>query len=224
MEGLICLPELGEDTGVLEARVTTYLALSQIFAKGGEKLEQTLAGLVDAYSEEVDAIKDEKADLSFKRLLKELESAEADELAYEFNRLFVGPMSPEAPPYESVYSTDDRLVMQDVTLEVRRWYSKENLCTSNPVSFEPDDFIATELEFAAYLLARAHECYQQNYTARATEYLDLYNAFWQEHLGIWLPGFVQAISSSSSARVFKVIGEILLQAVIPIQQGKGGLS
>jgi TorA maturation chaperone TorD len=114
--------------------------------------------------------------------------------------------------------------MQDTTLEVRRWYSKENLCTSNPVSLEPDDFIATELEFAAYLLARAHEYYQQNCTAQATEYINLYNDFWQGHLGIWLPWFVKAISSSSSTHIFKVLGEILLQAVIPIQQGKGGLS
>lgn len=223
MEALTCLPDLSGDTKVLEARVATYLALSQIFAKGGEGLEQTLPGLIGTYSQNADALRNKTVDLSFEKLSRELTSAETEELVYEFNRLFVGPMSPEAPPYESVYRSADRLVMQDTTLEVRGWYHKENLRASNPTSFEPDDFIATELEFAAYLLARAHECYRKNDADRASEYLRLYNVFWQEHLGTWLPGFVQAISVSSAARVFKVIGEILIQSVIPIQQGKGGL-
>lgn len=211
------------DIGELEVRIATQIALSQIFVAGGENLDQTLTSLRQAYTRWVGQMRAESTDLILGQLTEALESEKKEEQIYEFNRLFIGPESPPAPPYESVYRTDERLVMQQSTLNVRKWYQAENLSSSSP-SNEPDDFIATELEFTAYLLSRALELYQQNQGAQALDYIQKYNAFWREHLGLWLPGFVYAVSSSATSEVFKVLGEILIQTVTPIHQGEGGLS
>lgn len=219
MKELMCSP----DTGELEARIASQIALSQLFAAGGENLEQTLTLLIKAYSRLVSEIKGVSTDLILDQSAEAFKSERNDELAYEFNRLFVGPTSPSAPPYESVYRTEDRLVMQETTLAVRRWYKAEKLNTSK-ISNEPDDFIATELEFTAYLLSCALEFYQQNQLALAFEYLQKYNAFFREHLGLWLPSFVHEFSSSTTSQLFKLVGEILIRTVTPIHQGEGGLS
>jgi len=211
------------DTGELEARIATQLALSRMFATGGENLKQTLTSLTQAYLLWVGEMRETGSDLLLNQLSESIDSEMKDELTYEFNRLFVGPASPSVPPYESVYRSEDGLVMQESTLDVRKWYREEKLSLSSP-SNEPDDFISTELEFAAYLLACALELYQKDHVAEALEYLQKYNTFWDEHLGLWLPAFVQKLSFFSRAQVFKVIGEILIQTVTPIRQGEGGLS
>lgn len=219
MKELMSSPDIGE----LEVRIAIQIALSQIFAAGGENLDQTLTSLRQAYTRWVGQMRGESTDLILDQLTEALESEEKNERGYEFNRLFIGPESPPAPPYESVYRTDERLVMQQSTLDVRKWYQAEKLNSSSP-SNEPDDFIATELEFAAYLLSCALELYQQNQGAQALDYIQKYNAFWRGHLGLWLPGFVYAVSSSTTSEVFKVLGEILILTVTPIHQGEGGLS
>lgn len=219
MKELTCLPNTSE----LEVRIGSQMALSQLFAAGGENLEQTLTLLTQAYSRWISEMKSAGTDLTLAQLTEAVELEKNDELAYEFNRLFVGPASPSAPPYESVYRTEDRLVMQETTLAVREWYRAEKLSTTS-ISNEPDDFIATELEFAAYLLSCALGFYQRNQRSLGLEYLQKYNTFYQEHLGLWLPGFVQEFSSSTTSQLFKIVGKILIQTVTSIHQGEGGLS
>lgn len=223
MKELMNSPDIGE----LEVRIATQIALSQIFAAGGENLDQTLTSLKQAYTRWVAQRRGVSTDLILDHLLNQLgealESKEKNEWVYEFNRLFVGPASPPAPPYESVYRSEERLVMQESTLEVRKWYQAEELSSSNPRN-EPDDFIATELEYAAYLLSCGLELYQQNQGAQALDYIQKYNAFWRGHLGLWLPEFVHVLSSSTPSQVFKILGEIIIRTVTPIHQGEGGLS
>lgn len=217
MQEVASMPEPEE----LEARIAMLSALSRLFAAGGENLDQSLFLLEQSYSRWASVV-EFGAELNLETFNKDVRTEWKTELTYEFNRLFVGPGSPAAPPYESVYLTNDRLVMQETTLDVRNWYRAENLRTANQ-SKEPDDFIATELEFAAYLLSRASELYQQNERVQALDYHRKYNAFWREHLGLWLPEFVRALFTHAESTVFKDIGELLVLTVTPISQG-GGLS
>lgn len=234
MQGLKCLPEVSEQVIVeLRARIGILSALSRIFSAGGENLSQTLPGLIQAYSNWLDAegdpikTKGEKLlkhkaifEITKGRLLEQLKRAyecgDKSKWVFEFNRLFVGPKTPTTPPYESVYRYGERLVMQDSTLEVRRWYRAEGLVLAGP-SNEPDDFIATELEFVAYMLANALAYFQQNKTPQALAYLENYNAFYQDHLAIWLPRFVQSISTFTKEQIFIIVGELILRSVIPLE-------
>lgn len=217
MAELKCSPAGSTQTLDLVVRIETLIALSRVFSAGGENLDQTLAGLAQAYSQ---WLEEKEGNLSedqeiLNRLIKVQEEKEKKRLVYEFNRLFVGPQSPPAPPYESVYRNGERQVMQVSTLDVRRWYRSEGLSLAGR-SNEPDDYIATELEFAAYLLSNALERYQKNQPQKAEAYIENYNAFYQNHLAVWLPSFVKTFSISAREQLFIVLGEIILKTVRPI--------
>lgn len=72
----------------------------------------------------------------------------------EYNRLFVGPGTLLAAPWESVYATKDRLIFQEQTLQVRNFYRKFGLEIER-IYHEPDDHIGLELIFVAHLASLA---------------------------------------------------------------------
>lgn len=195
---------------VLKIHSDLLLTLSQLFAKGGEKLPQTLSPLAKSCSTIADHYKLEKLLLA-KETLANCSKAEGDEhllMTYEFNRLFVGPTSPEAPPYESVYLCPDHLVMGRQTLAVRKLYKQQNL-QAEGLGHEPDDFIATELEFAAYLLNRIMEAQVAKNDIQIQHYKDLYQEFWTHHPSLWLGLFAQRIRKSAHHPVFSALSEVL---------------
>lgn len=78
----------------------------------------------------------------------QLEAAEQD-----FLKLFVGVGTPLAPPWESTWASDARLLFQRETLDVRYWYRDAGLQITR-LHHEPDDHIGLELEFVGLLLER----------------------------------------------------------------------
>ncbi len=50
-----------------------------------------------------------------------------DELRDDYTRLFLGPATVLAPPWESVYFNDERMVFQEQTMQVRGWYQRFEL-------------------------------------------------------------------------------------------------
>ena len=195
---------------VLKIHSDLLLALSHFFAEGGEKLPQTLSPLAKSCSTIADHYKLEKLLLA-KETLANCSKAERDEhllMTYEFNRLFVGPKTPEAPPYESVYLSPDHSVMGKQTLAVRKIYRQENLQAEGQ-GHEPDDFIATELEFAAYLLNRIMEAQVAENDVHIQDYKTLYHQFWTQHPSLWLGLFAQRIRQSTHHPVFSALSEVL---------------
>lgn len=195
---------------VLKIHSDLLLALSLFFAEGGEKLPQTLSPLARSCSTIADHYKLEKLLLAKETLLN-CSKAERDEhllMTYEFNRLFVGPTTPEAPPYESVYLSPDHLVMGKQTLAVRKIYMQENLQAEGQ-GHEPDDFIATELEFAAYLLNRIMEAQATENDVQIQHYKTQYHEFWAQHPSLWLGLFAQRIRQSTHHPVFSALSEVL---------------
>lgn len=200
----------------LEIRTELLLGLSRFFAQGGENLEQTLPSVYESYARWMAHFASDSEDSS-----TQLNSTSTKNInvhvTFEYNRLFVGPASPLAPPYESVYRSADRLVMQDTTLKVRSWYHKENLRAGN-MGNEPDDFIATELEYAAYLLFKAHKLLQEGLLSKSLLYIQNYNLFLEKHLSRWIPEFVETLSSGAQSQLFKDIGKIILQTVTTVEE------
>ena len=73
-----------------------------------------------------------------------------DAIRIDNTRLFLGPGKVLAAPWESVHFTEERLVFQQQTLQVRGWYSRFGLEVIK-LHQEPDDHIGLELEFLAHL-------------------------------------------------------------------------
>jgi TorA maturation chaperone TorD len=197
-------------TQVLIIHADLLLALSLLFAEGGEKLPQTLGPLVRSCTAFSDYFKLEKLLLA-KDTLANCSQADRDEyllMTYEFNRLFVGPTAPVAPPFESVYLSPDHLVMGEQALAVRKIYSQENLHAAGQ-GHEPDDFISTELEFAAYLLSRIMDAQAAKNDVKVQLYKTLYHEFWMQHLGLWLETFAHTVSQSATHPVFSALSDVL---------------
>ena len=194
----------------LRIHADLLLSLSLIFAEGGEKLPQTLGPLVNSCTAFSDYFRLEKLLLA-KETLANCSKADRDEyllMTYEFNRLFVGPTTLEAPPYESVYLSPDHLVMGDQTLAVRKIYSQENLQAAGQ-GHEPDDFIATELEFSAYLLCQIMDAQATKNDIKISLYKAQYQEFWAQHPSLWLGLFAQRVRQSTHHPVFSALSEFL---------------
>ena len=200
----------GSPTPVLKIHEDLLLAVSFVFAEGGEKLTSTLGPLLKSCTAFANLYQLDEL-ISVTETLANCTNANEAEyrlMCYEFNRLFVGPSSPAAPPYESVYLSPNHLVMQEQTLAVRKMYIQEGLQASNQ-GRTPDDFIATELEFAAYLLRRIKVVRSAKKDVQAFHYENLYHEFWGQHLGRWLGPFTQSVFRSTKHPVFSAICQVL---------------
>ena len=105
-----------------------------------------------------------------------------EEAEFVFNRLFVGPMALQAPPYASYYLEPEPQLMGQSTLKVRRLYEMAGLVSSLQ-GFLPDDHLGVELDAALGLLALAERFDVEEPSA-------LWRYFLHEHLASWVPRFL----------------------------------
>lgn len=199
--------ESGNDSALLVARAYGYKLFSVLFARpASAEMMQRL------YSEE-----------SFEILralvgVEPLAPLEAERLAWDalddarrkqwvseqegaYNRLFVGPSRLVAPPWESVYRSEDGLLFQQATLEVRGLYRKAGLSVPNR-GREADDHISFELDYMAHLCSMQME---GDADARSEQ-----GSFLNEHLLAWLPEFAGRISGSG---FYEVVANVLIAFV-----------
>ncbi len=118
--------------------------------------------------------------------------AAVDELEYAFNRLYVGPAAPIAPPYASAWLDPDRRLMGDVTARVAGLYDALGLCSPLAGSV-PDDHLALELD--AWLALDALVAAVPN--APAAPAARLRRWFVDEHLARWLPAFIDRVAAAA---------------------------
>ena len=125
-----------------------------------------------------------------------------ESLESDFNRYFIGPLSPIADPFSSIYLDDLDQVMSKSTLKVRALY--ETMGFTFPQQNQiPDDHIGIELD-AYYQLLYIEEVKNIDYLSELRHY------FLHEHLNLWIPLFIEKAltckESPSDAMVY-----ILLQ-------------
>lgn len=117
-------------------------------------------------------------------------------LAADYQQLFVGPGHLPAPPWESVYRTEERLVFDWPTLLVREAYGEMGLRLPEPA--EPDDHIGLELLFMAVLAER--EAAGDAAAAAAQD------AFLREHLLAWAPTFCSDVEAHAATDLYCGLG------------------
>lgn len=90
---------------------------------------------------------------AFRNLFPDAQALDEDVVQQDYLHLFVGLGTPLAPPWESAWANDARLLFQRETLDVRYWYRSSGLQIT-ALHKEPDDHIGLELEFIGLLLER----------------------------------------------------------------------
>ena len=121
------------------------------------------------------------------------------ELRRDHVRLFVGPKKKLAPPWESVYRTSKRLVLQEAEQEVTRAYAAEG------VGFEgmgqrPADHVSLELQFCAVLVDRRD---RSKATASLRRFLD-------QHVLAWVPAFAADVQREARGDFHRALAGALL--------------
>lgn len=132
------------------------------------------------------------------------------DLAVDYARVFLGAGIFEglvADPYESVYTSPERLIMQDARDEVVALYREFGLDKDEMFNV-PEDHISLEFEFMDYLSQACQEALQcENYehaeALRATQ-----AHFLKTHLLNWIPQFCDDILACSQSDFYKAVAKI----------------
>jgi len=126
----------------------------------------------------------------------------ASDLLEEYTRLFVGP-SP-IPLYESLYRSENGLLMQEETLAVRRQYIEAGLAVNPEHSF-PEDHIGAELEFVFFLCQKAAQAKE----GQERDFLvQMQYRFFQEHLIKWISPLCDRLYQEAESSYFKGLAKL----------------
>ena len=132
------------------------------------------------------------------------------ELAVDYARVFLGAGlggGQAAYPYESYYTSPQRLIMQDARDQVLHAYREEGLDRAGDFN-EPEDHAAFELEFLAYLCHKAAEALGGGDVAAAVPWLRKQQAFLEQHLAVWFPTFCSDVELVARTPFYKAISMI----------------
>lgn len=168
----------------------------------GDYTEQALELLLDKENDQFKAYYDLLAKLK-QEMLSDA-AGTMDKLKSEYTYLMIGPVALPAPPWESVYTTKERLIFQESTLKVRQAYLKYSFLPAK-YPHEADDHIALELDFMAHLAALAVERFEEGDMEGVIAVMEDQKSFLAEHLLVWIGRFAEDMQKSKSHYFYPLI-------------------
>lgn len=132
------------------------------------------------------------------------------DLAVDYARVFLGAGISEgtvAYPYESVYTSAERLIMQEARDRVLEAYRARGFDKLKTLEV-PEDHIALELEFMARLCRGARESGAAGDWAAAANLLRDQRRFLEQHLLNWTGAFCTDILGCSATDFYKALARI----------------
>ncbi len=131
-----------------------------------------------------------------------------NDLHWDYTRMFIGPYELPAPPWESVYLNEERLLFQEGTLNVRRAYLKYFFLPKD-FGHEADDHLGLELDFMFQLTKLAINEIKIGNDAEYRKILEDQKAFLEEHLLKWAPAFSEKVVESAHTDFYRGMALIL---------------
>ncbi len=192
---------------VLEGRRATYQLLARFFRS---EVDQEFHDALCATRFPAHTGSD-KVDRGQRLIVSYLSRADADvltELAIDYVRSFIGSGNDgfsAAYPFESVYTSPRRLMMQDARDEVLMLYRAAGLEKLERWK-EGEDHIAFELEFMQILVERSIEALQKNDEELAVNFLLQQRNFLTDHLLRWYPMMAEDIQKFAQTAFYRGVG------------------
>lgn len=139
------------------------------------------------------------------------EGADADDLVWEYRRLFVGPAVKPAPPWGSVYTDRECVVFGASTLELRRWMREQGIERTTD-DRTPEDHIGLMLALMARIARNRPEALD--------EYLRSHLLTWSSHFLEELAGaaehpFYEGLARLTDASLEGVRSELGIEVAYP---------
>jgi TorA maturation chaperone TorD len=133
-----------------------------------------------------------------------LPALDAQSATDEFLRLFIGPMQPEATPYESWYLTGK--LFQRPLVAVKNFMSQLGLEREEKRFPEPEDVLAFELEIMNWLVTQQIAAQSPEEEA---EWVNRQGQFLKEHLLVWAPACTEDVERARSAVLYRGVAQLL---------------
>ncbi len=159
--------------------------------------EETLEGL--SRHRVLELLADQAEDAELEAGLREMDAALAEtpveSIQNDYARLFLGVGKAKAPPFESAYRSEHRLVWQEAAQEVLLDYATARLGYEQ-MDRQPPDHLGRELLFMASL-------------AEGLGRLERERPFVEQHLLSWVPDFARDLEAGASTRFFAGLARAL---------------
>lgn len=146
---------------------------------------------------------------------EEFSDGEYKELKADYTRLFVGVGKVLAPPWESVYFNEDRMIFQKQTLEVRDWYRRFGLELEN-LHKEPDDHIGLEMSFIAYMADLGIKVLEEQDEEKYQLLNDAKRQFLSGHLLQWGPTWCALVKENARTDFYRGLSYLTMGALLAI--------
>jgi TorA maturation chaperone TorD len=195
---------------LMRSRASTYGMLARLFrVEVDEEVLKELRGMKFPV-----ATGNKLADTGYRQLYNYLRGAWADsvrELAVDYVRTFIGHGVngySAAYPYESVYTSERRLMMQEARSEVLQIMRDNHLKRGR--WNEGEDHIGIEMEFMQRIALRTEDALRAGDEETATGHIKTQYDFARDHLLNWLPMLVSDMQQFSKTEFYKGLGNIAL--------------
>lgn len=194
---------------VLQGRMATYQFLSRLFrTEVDQELYDTLVAMRFPANTGNDLV-----DEGYRMICTYLSQADGTvltELAVDFVRAFIGSGNDgysAAYPFESVYTSPKRLMMQDARDEVLVLYHAAGLDKQEDWK-EGEDHIALELEFEQILAERALKAYEAGDEDACAQHLLQQKNFLEDHLLAWYPMMADDMQKFPRTDFYRGLGKL----------------
>lgn len=144
-------------------------------------------------------------------------------LAAEYAGPFLNVGKRPACPYESVYTSPERLLMQEARDEVLAVYREEGLSRSEALK-EPEDHIAIEFEFMAHLCQKAVAAFEQGDRAACLASLEKQRSFLEQHLLVWVPDFCRDVEGAATTDFYRGVAQLTAEFLVEEREALGELT
>ena len=134
------------------------------------------------------------------------------EVRRDYNRLFFGPGPMIAPPYESVHRSQDHLIFDLQTMQVRAAYAQFGMAAPR-LNQEPDDHIGLEIGFLGSLCVQGMNAIDDNDDAALARIVAGIQSLLDSHLLVWGPHCLTLAANGSQTLFYQGIAAMSLGAL-----------
>lgn len=192
---------------LMESRANVYKVLSRSYLKEIDgAFAQEFAEAFNFESGNAELVR--SLDVA-KEALAGADGAALEQLAVDFDRVFfgMGPLTARhAFPYESVYTSERGIMMQDAYAQVVHVYREQHLAKDKGFT-EPEDHIAVELAFMATLSERTATFLREGLEEAAEETVRQQITFAQNHLLNWIDRFCIDLAAAAPGTFYEHIAQ-----------------
>lgn len=145
-----------------------------------------------------------------KRAVRKPDGKTRQQLACDYAHTFLAAGNYEermATPYESVFTSEDGLLMQDARDDVYRLYCQEHVGVSVGYT-DPEDHVSFEMEFMAALADKCNAALDAGDMAEACRLADVAADFHARHLENWIDDLCDTIDKVADTKFYRGVSKL----------------